>query len=70
MESTFLPRKRRFKLEMADFAVKMTDFEAILADFKNEPRAIRTPNLLIWSQTRYRCAMGPIAISDLRSAAY
>ena len=24
------------------------------------PRAIRTPSLLIWSQTRYRCAMGPI----------
>ena len=26
---------------------------------KNEPRAIRTPNRLIWSQTRYRCAMDP-----------
>ena len=24
---------------------------------KNEDRVIRTPNLLIWNQTRYRCAM-------------
>ena len=26
---------------------------------KTEPREIRTPNRLIWSQTRYRCAMDP-----------
>jgi hypothetical protein len=26
---------------------------------KTEPRVIRTPNRLIWSQTRYRCAMDP-----------
>ena len=26
---------------------------------KNEARAIRTPNRLIWSQTRYRCAIAP-----------
>ena len=26
------------------------------ADKTNEGREIRTPNLLIWSQTRYRCA--------------
>ena len=26
---------------------------------QNEPRAIRTLNLLIWSQTRYHCAIGP-----------
>ena len=25
----------------------------------NEPRASRTPNLLIWSQTRCHCAIGP-----------
>ena len=27
---------------------------------KNEARAIRTPNRLIWSQTRYRCAIAPL----------
>ena len=27
------------------------------AERKNEDRVIRTPNLLIWNQTRYRCAM-------------
>ena len=26
---------------------------------KTEPDVIRTRNLLIWSQTRYRCATGP-----------
>ena len=26
---------------------------------ENEARAIRTPNRLIWSQTRYRCAIAP-----------
>ena len=26
---------------------------------KSEPDVIRTRNLLIWSQTRYRCATGP-----------
>ena len=27
---------------------------------QNEDREIRTPNLLIWSQTRYRCAISPV----------
>ena len=27
---------------------------------KNEAREIRTPNLLIWSQTRCRCAIAPL----------
>ena len=27
------------------------------ADVQNEDREIQTPNLLIWSQTRYRCAI-------------
>ena len=27
---------------------------------ENEAREIRTPNLLIWSQTRYRCAIAPM----------
>ena len=27
---------------------------------KSEPREDRTPSLLIWSQTRYHCAMDPI----------
>ena len=26
-----------------------------------EARAIRTPNLLIWSQTRYHCAIAPLS---------
>ena len=30
------------------------------ADVQNEDREIRTPNLLIWSQTRYRCAISPV----------
>ena len=30
------------------------------ADVPNEDREIRTPNLLIWSQTRYRCAISPV----------
>ena len=29
-------------------------------DTENEGREIRTPNLLIWSQTRYRCAIPPL----------
>ena len=28
---------------------------------KLDPREIRTPNLLIWSQTRYRCAIEPMS---------
>ena len=36
----------------------------------NEGREIRTPNLLIWSQTRCRCAIPPMTkIFDLRCAA-
>ena len=27
----------------------------------NEASEIRTPNLLIWSRTRYRCAIAPVA---------
>ena len=27
---------------------------------ENEAREIRTPNLLIWSQTRYRCTIAPM----------
>ena len=27
---------------------------------QSEARAIRTPNLLIWSQTRYHCAIAPL----------
>ena len=30
------------------------------ADVQNEDREGRTPNLLIWSQTRYRCAISPV----------
>ena len=29
---------------------------------KTDPREIRTPNLLIWSQTHYRCAIEPVLI--------
>ena len=28
--------------------------------WQSEAREIRTPNLLIWSQTRYRCAIAPV----------
>ena len=31
---------------------------------KSEGREIRTPNLLIWSQTRYRCAIPPCSTSS------
>ena len=30
------------------------------ADVQNEDREIRIPNLPIWSQTRYRCAISPV----------
>jgi hypothetical protein len=30
---------------------------------KHEGREIRTPNLLIWSQTRYRCAIPPLHLT-------
>ena len=33
----------------------------------NEAREIRTPNLLIWSQTRCRCAIAPMGIIRLES---
>ena len=29
-------------------------------NLQSEAREIRTPNLLIWSQTRYRCAIAPM----------
>ena len=32
---------------------------------KSEARAIRTPNRLIWSQTRYRCAIAPLQKSEV-----
>ena len=32
----------------------------------NEAREIRTPNLLIWSQTRYCCAIAPMMLESLR----
>ena len=34
-------------------------------DRRHEGREIGTPNLLIWSQTRYRCAIPPYAIVSL-----
>ena len=37
-----------------------------LADKKCEGREIRTPNLLIWSQTRYRCAIPPLVCNRPR----
>ena len=35
-------------------------FVFLCEDSKNEAREIRTPNLLIWSQTRCRCAIAPL----------
>ena len=35
---------------------------------QNEAREIRTPNLLIWSQTRYRCAIAPIDVKCISIA--
>ena len=35
---------------------------ARLPDARNEGREIRTPNLLIWSQTRCRCAIPPMSL--------
>ena len=35
----------------------------LMQRFKNEGREIRTPNLLIWSQTRCRCAIPPMSFS-------
>ena len=39
--------------------VYFTSFPYIFTEKKYEPDVIRTRNLLIWSQTRYRCATGP-----------
>ena len=36
------------------------DFERCACGQSFEAREIRTPNLLIWSQTRYRCAIAPL----------
>ena len=35
-------------------------FSFTMAQTKDDSREIRTPNLLIWSQTRYHCAMPPL----------
>ena len=35
---------------------------------KHEAREIRTPNFLIWSQTRCRCAIAPLELNCLRGA--
>ena len=37
----------------------MCHLAALGQDGQNEGREIQTPNLLIWSQTRYRCAIPP-----------
>ena len=39
-----------------------------LATRKNEGREIRTPNLLIWSQTCYRCAIPPVPSNALKTS--
>ena len=31
-------------------------------DGKVDPAGTRTPNRLIWSQTRYRCAIAPLTV--------
>ena len=48
--------------DFADGAMRLPSFRAALnpSDGKSERREIRTPNLLIWSQTRYRCATHPM----------
>ena len=33
---------------------------SLSGSIRNEGREIRTPNLLIWSQTRCRCAIPPV----------
>ena len=38
----------------------LTDLGSGCMGSENEGREIRTPNLLIWSQTRYRCAIAPM----------
>ena len=34
--------------------------KSLSGSIRNEGREIRTPNLLIWSQTRCRCAIPPV----------
>ena len=34
------------------------------AEAQHEAREIRTPNLLIWSQTRCRCAIAPVSVNQ------
>ena len=48
--------------EGRDGAPGLADFCELLVSIagENEARAIRTPNLLIWNQTRYHCAIAPL----------
>ena len=47
----------------------LSGLESDAKQFLNEGREIRTPNLLIWSQTRCRCAIPPlITVSFLEHA--
>ena len=58
---------------LAEFGLNLVSFEFDFdflqvprmesATKENEAREIRTPNLLIWSQTRYRCAIAPHAFT-------
>jgi hypothetical protein len=43
---------------------KRVSFENTSLSRKHEARAIRTPNRLIWSQTRYRCAIAPLGVKE------
>ena len=50
---------RRFKPCRCRFGLSIV-FQSTYHRNQNDPREIRTPNLLIWSQTHYRCAIEPM----------
>ena len=60
--ATVRGRQKYVVKNSADGAMPIPSFGAALCQCvsKSERREIRTPNLLIWSQTLYRCAIHPM----------
>ena len=61
-DTTSLSKKKKKGQKKRRRRKKKKYFGVFLVFFlykKDEPDVIRTRNLLIWSQTRYRCATGP-----------
>ena len=62
----YIWRSRPLLVIATSLHLACTPSTAHAAICKHEVREIRTPNLLIWSQTRYRCAIAPFKLPCLR----